>query len=99
MHHAIRAGSVEYVLVHVGDRLENVISLLPLSPSFSVYAPDDTPKQVNIPADTDEMTAKCLIDTTVGGIWPSNTYRLYLKLNAGAETPILGPVEFNVEEL
>jgi len=99
MHHAIRAGSVEYLLVHIGDRLDNVTALLPLAPTFSVYAPDDTPKQVNVAADTDGMTAKCLIDTTVGGVWASNTYRLYLKLNAGSEVPILGPVEFNVEEL
>jgi len=100
MHYTIVSGSKEYMLVTIGDRLEDVIDLGPLSPTFSVYAPDDTLKQTNVAAEIDtdnKLVAKCLVDTTVGGNWPSNIYRLYLTLQAGSEVPKLGPVTFNVE--
>lgn len=95
----LRSGSIEYILVHVGDRLEDVSALTGLTPTFSVYANDDTPKQVDAVAAIDVMTAKCLVDTTLGGNWPSDKYHLYLKLSASPEAPILGPVTFLVEEL
>lgn len=100
MHFTIVSGSKEYMLVTVGDRLEDVIDLGPLSPTFSVYDPTDTLKQTNVAAEVDtddKLVAKCLIDTTSGGNWASNMYRLYLKLSASPEAPILGPVPFKVE--
>ena len=97
MHHTIVSGSKEYVLVTVGDRLEDVITLVGLVPTFSVYDKDDTLKQTNVSADIDVLVAKCLVDTTLGGNWASGIYRLFLKLNATPELPVLGPVEFRVE--
>ena len=98
----LRSGTKEYLLVNVGDRIENVDDLSALNPTFSVYDPNDTPMQVNVPANVIAgflMVAQCLIDTTAGGGWPSNKYRLYLSLSASPEAPILGPVVFRVEEL
>ena len=100
MHYTIVSGTKEYMLVSVGDRLEDVVDLGPLCPTFTVYAPDDVPKQTNVPAEVDtdnKLVGKCLIDTTSGGNWASNVYRLYLTLQAGSETPKLGPVKFKVE--
>lgn len=100
MHYTIVSGTKEYILVTIGDRLEDVLDLGPLSPTFSVYAPDDTPKMSNVAAEVDTdntLILKCLVDTTLGGNWASNVYRLYAKLTAGVETPILGPVPFKVE--
>jgi hypothetical protein len=100
MHYTIVSGSKEYMLVNVGDRLEDVTDLGPLNPTFTVYGPDDTPKQTNVPAqvDTDnKLVAKCLIDTATGGNWASDIYRLYLTLQASPETPKLGPVPIKVE--
>lgn len=100
MHYTIVSGTKEYMLVTIGDRLEDVIDLGPLSPTFSVYDPDDVLKQTNVPAEVDtdnKLVCKCLIDTTSGGNWVSNEYRLYLTLSAGSETPKLGPVKFKVE--
>lgn len=97
MHHTIVSGSKEYILITLGDRLDTVTALGPFNPTFSVYDPDDTPKQLNVAADVVGMIAKCLVDTTQGGNWASNKYRLYLKLTASPEAPELGPVEFRVE--
>lgn len=100
MHHPIRSGSIEYILVTVGDHLENVASLSLLNPTFSVYDENDDLMITNQVANTDidqPMVALCLIDTTTSGGWTSGKYRLELKLQAAPETPILAPVEFMVE--
>jgi len=102
MHYTIVSGTKEYILVTVGDRLEDVDDITSLSPTFSVYDPNDIQKQTDVVAqvDTDnKLIAKCLVDTTVGGNWPSNIYRLYLKLVANPEVPVLGPVPFKVESI
>lgn len=102
MHHTIVSGTKEYLLVTVGDRLEDVDDITSLNPTFSVYAPDDTLKQTNVVASVDadnKLVAKCLVDTTAGGNWASNIYRLYLKLTATPEIPLLGPIPFKVEEI
>lgn len=99
MHLTLVSGTKEEILIKIGDRLDLVTALGPLNPTFSVYAPDDTPKQTDIPATVEGMTAKCLVDTTVGGNWPSDEYRLYLKLTPSPQAPLLGPVGFKVEEI
>lgn len=102
MHHTIVSGTKEYMLLTIGDRLEDVIDLNPLSPTFSVYAPDDTQKMTNVAAEVDTdnpLILKCLVDTTLGGNWASNIYRLYAKLSASPEAPVLGPVPFKVEAI
>lgn len=102
MHYTLVSGTKEYFLVNVGDRLEDVADLGPLTPVFSVYDKDDTPKQSAVAADVDtddKLVAKCLVDTSTGGNWVSGIYRLYLTLSASPETPVLGPVEFKVEAI
>ena len=102
MHHTIVSGSKEYVLVNVGDRLEDVTDLTPLTPTFTVYDKEDTPMQVDVPADVDaddNLIAKCLVDTATPTPWASNEYRLFLTLHASPEQPVLGPVPFMVEEV
>lgn len=98
----LRSGTVEYILVHLGDHLEFVDDIAPLNPSFEVYDPDDLVMQALTPADVNAatpMTARCNVNTSTGGGWPSNRYRLYLHLTATPEAPILGPIIFRVEEL
>lgn len=102
MHYTIVSGTKEYMLVTVGDRLEDVDDLTGLNPTFTVYDPNDTPMQTDVVAQVDvdnKLVAKCLIDTTAGGNWVSNIYRLYLKLTATPELPLLGPIPFKVEEV
>lgn len=99
MHHRIVSGSSEYILVKLGDRLENVTAIGPFNPTFSVYDPDDVLMQTDVAAQVEDMTAKCLVDTATPTNWPSNQYRLFLKMSATPEAPLLGPVEFNVEEI
>lgn len=100
MHYTMVSGTKEYLLVTVGDRLEDITNLNLLAPIFSVYDKLDNPKQSAVPADVDAdntLIAKCLVDTTTGGNWSSGIYRLYLTLSAAPEEPVLGPLEFKVE--
>lgn len=103
----LNAGTIEYLLVKLGDHLEFVDDLAPLSPMFTVYDPDDLIMQGPTAADVNAatpMTARCNINTSTsiadpGVDWPSNRYRLFIALSASPEAPILGPVIFRVEEL
>lgn len=100
MHYTLVSGTKEYILVTVGDRLEDVDDITPLTPVFTVYDKDDAPMQSAVAADVDtddKLIAKCLVDTTTGGNWVSGIYRLFLTLSASPEVPVLGPVEFKVE--
>lgn len=102
MHYTFVSGTKEYILVTVGDRLEDVIDLTPLTPVFTVYDKNDVPMQSNTPAEVDtddKLIAKCLVDTSTGGNWLSGIYRLFLTLSASPEFPVLGPVEFKVEAI
>lgn len=98
----LRSGTIEYLLITLGDHLDFVDDIAPLSPMFTVYDPEDTIMQGPVAADVNAATpmiARCNVNTTTGGNWPSNRYRLYLALTASPEFPILGPVIFRVEEL
>lgn len=103
----LRSGTIEYLLVYLGDHLEFVDDIAPLSPMFTIYDPDDTVMQGPVAADVNAATpmiARCNVNTAVGPTgpltpWPSNRYRLFLSLTATPEAPILGPVTFRVEEL
>jgi hypothetical protein len=98
----LRSGTIEYLLVRLGDHLEFIENIGPLNPMFTIYDPEDTIMQGPVAADVDAatpMTARCNVDTSTGGNWPSNRYRLFLSFSAAPEFPILGPVIFRVEEL
>ncbi len=98
----LNSGTIEYILVRLGDHLEFVNDIAPLNPMFTVYDPDDQIMQGPVAADVNAatpMVARCNVNTTTGGGWPSNRYRLFLELTASPEAPVIGPVIFRVEEL
>jgi len=103
----LNSGTKEYILVTLGDHLEFVSDITPLSPMFTIYDPDDLVMQGPVAADVNvatPMIARCNVDTSVGPTgpltpWPSNRYRLFLDLTASPEAPRIGPVIFRVEEL
>jgi hypothetical protein len=102
----LKKGSVESLLVALGDRLNNVTTLAPIIDlRFSTNKKsDNTAIQTNTLAavDTDyPMTAICLIDTTLAGYDVSiddAEFKLYIKYTSGTEAPILGPIYFRVED-
>src|SRR5678815_1543105 len=97
----LRSGTKEYLLVNIGDRIDNVDDLTALTPTFNVYDEDDAPMQGPTNADIfagELMTAQCLIDTSSAGGWPSGKYRLFLSLSAPPEAPILGLSLIHISE-
>ena len=102
MHHPIHAGSSEYVLVTIGDRLENVDNIAPLNPAFTIYTENDTVQQASTPADVEvdtPMVAKCLVNTASPTPWPSGLYRLILSLTASPEAVLLNAGTLKVEQI
>jgi hypothetical protein len=99
----IKKGSVESLLVALGDRLNNVTTLTAVSNlTFDTKKKSDNAAcETNIVAllDTDyPMTAVCKITTTLSAYDPAEEYKLYLKYTSGTEAPILGPIFFRVED-
>lgn len=102
MHHTIHAGSTEYIMVTVGDRLEAVEDITALLPAFTIYAADDTVQQASTLAeinDDEPMVALCLINTGTPTLWSSGIYRLILSLTAAPEAPLLKAATFKVEQI
>lgn len=102
----IKKGSIEPLMVALGDRLNNVITLS----SVSSLVFDTKKKSDNTAIQTDSlavvdvdypMTAICQIDSTLAGydVTPDDAeFKLYLKYTVGTEAPILGPIFFRVED-
>jgi len=99
----LKKGSIESLLVQLGDRLENVVDL-----STVTNLKFDTKKRadnsaiqtdVAVVLDVDKpMTAICEIDTTLVGYAVGADYKLYIKYSAGSESPILFVSYFRVED-
>lgn len=99
----IKKGSVESLLVALGDRLNNVTTLNTVSGlKFDTRKKSDNAvcqTNVNCTVDSDyPMTAICEIDTTLVAYVPAEEYKLYLKYSSGTEFPVLGPIFFRVED-
>jgi len=98
----LKKNTVEPVLVSLRDRLQNITDLSTVTtPRFDVRDSADVLKITNgIPTfDADHpMTAICLIDTSTGGGWASDEYRLYFKYTDGSSMPILFAGKFRVED-
>lgn len=95
-------GTIEYFVVEVTDRLENVEDLDGYTLTFDVRSrdqilTDDDPDYVwkyeDEPATDDVMKIKCLIDTTD---WDLGNYLLWATILATPESPRLGPFEFKI---
>lgn len=99
----IKKGSIEPLLVALGDRLNNVTTLTAVASLVfdTKKKSDNTAIQSNSLAVVDAdypMTAICQIDTTQVGYDPYEEYKLYIKYTVGTESPILGPIFFRVED-
>lgn len=86
-------GTIEYFVVDVTDRLNNLTTLDGYDLTFDVKRKDslEANKYTNEPATNDGMKILCLIDTTD---WDHDTYNLWTKIIATPESPRLGPFEF-----
>ncbi len=98
---AIKKGTVESLIVVLGDRLENLNDVSGITDlRFFVHKKEDDSlvQPDSVPAfDVEEpMWVVCSIDTTLGAYEADKTYKLYLKYTAGTEAPILGPELFKV---
>jgi hypothetical protein len=102
----IKKGSVESLLVALGDRLNNVNSLADVTnlkfdtKKKSDNAAVESNKVIFLDVDY-PMTAICQIDSTLSGydVTPDDAeFKLYVKYTAGTEIPILGPLYFRVED-
>lgn len=106
----ITKGSVEALIIPLRDRLNNVSNLnVVTNLVFDTRKKSDdsaceTGKIVVLDSDN-PMWAICEIDTTVAAYDPADEttgetgeYKLYVKYDAGTESPILGPIYFRVED-
>jgi len=99
----LKKGSIEPLIVPLGDRLNNIVDLNAVSNlKFDTKKKlDNTAIETNktIAVDSDyPMSAICEIDTTLGGYVAGEEIKLYIKYTAGSESPILGPRFFRVED-
>lgn len=87
-------GTIEYFVVDVTDRLNNLTTLDGFTFTFDVKARiDGTSKYTAHAAIHDEMKILCLVDTTG---WDLGIYQLWATIHATPESPRLGPFEFTV---
>lgn len=96
---SITRGSVETILVDVEDVLGNLTDLDVAGAQFDVKDTAGVYKMQNVDITIDgarPLRAKCLVDTTIGGIWTAGKYFLYVHFTNNLDTPILGPLEFSV---
>lgn len=102
----LKKGSIESLLVALGDRLNNINTLASVTGLVfdTKKKSDNSACQTGVAAalDTDyPMTAVCRIDTTMAAydVTPDDAeFKLYVKYTAGTEAPILGPIYFRVED-
>jgi hypothetical protein len=92
----ITQGSKETILVDIGDRLHAITDLSGANVRYDVKDKAGNYKLNDLAAVVVGMQARCLIDTTVGGVWSAAKYLLYVRFTGGLDSPILGPIEFAV---
>lgn len=91
----LNLGSKEIISVNVTDRLATITDLSPYTGEFKVTKHDDTTvtdwAAVNALVG---MRVDCLVDTSTG--YSKGRHKLYTRISIGAERPILGPFDFDV---
>lgn len=88
------AGTIEFFVVDVTDRLEAITSLDGYSLSFDVkFREDGVAKYTAQFATNEGMKIKCLLDTTG---WAVGPYLLWVTILASPESPRLGPFDFKI---
>lgn len=87
-------GTKETVRVTITDNSGVVTNLASSTPLFTIKDSTGTNKVTDVAASASGMVISCLIDTTVGGIWAEDEYRLFVKYTVGGEVIIKGPHYF-----
>lgn len=91
----LAAGTKEIVSVYVTDRLSSITDLSSYSADFKVTKHDDT-----LISDWAAVTSivgmrvDCLLDTST---WGTGRFKLFVRPSIGAEQPVLGPFDFDVD--
>lgn len=92
-------GTIEYLVVVIADRLNNVTDLDNINATYTVFGNGDDEEEPVIDgeeAETDGMSIICLIDTTN---LDEGNYRMVIDLDGPSpQTPRLGPFKFDVED-
>lgn len=90
----LNSGTKEIVSVFVTDRLGSITDLSAYSADFKVTKHDGTViSDWGAVTAINEMRIDCFLDTST---WDTGRYKLYVRPTIGAETPILGPFDFDV---
>jgi hypothetical protein len=92
-------GTKEYAIVDLTDQKGTLQSLDGTNPRFTVYDKDNVKWYDDATAQNVGMTAYCLIDTSAAhtmGLWPVGEYRLSVKFDTPAETPVVEAGRFTV---
>ena len=87
-------GTEENIHVTVTDRSELVTDLSGSGPTFTVKDSAGANKVTDASASASGMIITVPLDTTVGGVWAEDEYRLFVKYTVGAEVIIKGPFYF-----
>lgn len=93
---AIVPGTKETARVTIDDLSDLVSDLSASGPTFTVKNEAGTNIVTDSAATASGLVISCLVDTTVGGIWPEGEYRLFVKFTVGSEVVIKGPHYFMV---
>jgi hypothetical protein len=93
-------GTVEYLILEVEDRLNNLATLDGKGGVYSVFSDSGTPMYDEEDIQAQGLKAFCLINTSAThpqGLWPEGEYKIYLRFTLNPEIPRLGPYSFMVE--
>lgn len=87
-------GSVEHIPVDIADRLGGLTDLAGTAPSYSIRKESDQGAALQTGSPTVVgMRVYCLIDSTT---LPKDRYELLVSFNNPPETPVVGPIDFEV---
>jgi hypothetical protein len=95
----LNAGTIETVVVEVEDVLETLGDLEAAGAEFVVKDSAGAEKQAATAVTTEPgepLQARCVVDTSTGGVWEAGKYYLYLMFTNAPDAPILGPQELLV---
>jgi hypothetical protein len=87
-------GTKENIRVTVRDNNGTVTDLTGSGPTFTVKNSLDVDMVANIAASASGLVITVPLDTTVGGVWAEEEYRLFVKYTVGSEVINKGPHYF-----
>lgn len=87
-------GTKETIRVTVRDNAGTVSDLSGSGPTFTVKDSAGADKVTDVSASASGLVISVPLDTTVGGVWDEDEYRLYVKYTVSAEVVRKGPFYF-----